>query len=396
MPLRPIEFVGRGGNTLLNSLLSGATVSLNRALADGVQLTRDATSNQLVQERNALGEIRFDRTFREDQFRDRRNFDRRVFTEDRGFAENVRQFNITAEDRDQDRALRAELGRGNLGIARERLNLESERQDLFLRRGELGLEREQFLFDSDREKQSRLEENRRREAIFSNPETAREFIATDPDNPLTDEEVEAIRARELDAVAREYEFLEFPRSAARTLGDVADIGVLPPKTPRDRTAESILVDAQELVQRGDYAGAAREFARAEATALPDSPTFAAIQQERASAEAYRDAFAAGLSRSSEAADKVVEQYTNYRNTTFPNQSLREAIDEARNALSRQDYIDSGKPADGEETPSEKDTREKRRAQFYDSVRDASPRDIETSRSQGDPYATELDGLLGDD
>lgn len=389
MPLRPIEFVGRGGNTLLNSLLSGATVSLNRALSDGVQLTRDATSNQLVQERNALGEIRFDRQFREDQFRDRRNFDRRVFTEDRGFAENVRQFNVTAEDRDQDRSLRAELGRGNLGIARERLGLERERQDLFLRQGEANLERSEFLFEQDQDTARRLEENRQREAVANDPVDFRNFVAQDPDNPLSDDQIEEIRQRELEAVAREYEFLGRPRSAAFALGDSADIGVLPPRTPRDQEAERILIDAQGLVRSGDFAGAARELARAEATALPNSPTAAAIAQTKTNAEARRDAYAAGLTRSSESADKVVDLYTKHRSTLFPEKSMRQALSEAQSSVSFQEFLEANpfSPTDAatSETPAQQATREGRLAEFFYASRTTSPDDVDVSDSKNGVY-----------
>ena len=102
MPLSPVSFLERGGgNQLLKGLLSGSQVSLTQALSDAVQLTRDANSNQLSQEKDFLQERQFDRTFRE----------------------GVRQFDITDDDRDDDRALATELGRGGLDVKRGGLEL---------------------------------------------------------------------------------------------------------------------------------------------------------------------------------------------------------------------------------------------------------------------------------
>ena len=134
MPIRDFQ-INREPNALFQQILGGATTSLSGALTDAVRLTRDLNNNQAAQEEQLFAERRFDRSFREDRFRDRRDFDRNVLTQDRAFGEDVRQFNVLDSDRDSDRALRAELGRGNLSIARENVGI---------RRGEFNLRERQF------------------------------------------------------------------------------------------------------------------------------------------------------------------------------------------------------------------------------------------------------------
>ena len=123
MPLSPVSFLERGGNQLLQGLLSGSQVSLTKALSDAVQLTRDSNSNQLSQENSFLKERQFDSTFRE----------------------GVRQFDITDDDRDAARELTGELGRGNLDVARGGLDL--KRRDL-----QIEIDKEEAL-DSIRERE---------------------------------------------------------------------------------------------------------------------------------------------------------------------------------------------------------------------------------------------------
>lgn len=400
MPLRPIEFVSRGGNQLLQGLLNGATVSLSRALSDGVQLTRDAASNQLTQENAFLGERRFDRTFREGQFRDRRNFDRRVFTEDRSFGENVRQFNVTAEDRDQDRALRAELGRGNLGIARERLGLERQRTDQALRLGDLQFDRAEFLFDQEQGDRAALDNLRERERIANDPVLfANEIQGTDDPSRqgrFTNDELEELRAQELERVARDYEFFERPRSAEFNLGESVRVGVLPPRTQRDQKAEQTLIEAETFIENGDFVTAIEQLGRAQAEALPGSPTHAQIVERRRVVEAQRAAFAEGSGISREAAEKAVEEYTKYRATAFfGSSSFEEEVRAVLAANTREEYVNAVEGERGER-PSTTDTRAKRRAEFYDSIKESSPRDRQQAQASGDPYAGILTDLDAED
>lgn len=394
MPLRPIEFVGRGNNSLLNSLLSGATVSLSRALSDGVQQTRDAASNQLVQERNFFGERRFDREFREEQFRDRRNFGRRVFTEDRAFGENVRQFNVTAEDRDLDRGLRAELGRGQLGIARDRLALAREQNELAAREGELRLD----ILEEDRdyklETREQIDSLRERERIANDPEAFAASIQ-DPFDPLSEDEIEERRARELNQIGREYDFFQRPRVAEANFLNEQRVGVLPPITPRDAAAEQTMIEADTNLAEGDYAGAVEKLTRAQAEALPGSPTFRQIEATLNIAKAQRAAFAEGTSISTEAAAAAVETFQNYRNSAFPNRTIEDEIRLVNESLTKEEYIAAVDPdtIKRDETPSQKDTRAKRRAEFYDAIKSSSPRDIQRRQAEDDPYAAELRDLI---
>tara|TARA_R110000850_G_scaffold20406_3_gene60712 strand:- start:138 stop:1268 length:1131 start_codon:yes stop_codon:yes gene_type:complete len=123
------QLLNRDNNRLLQGILDKQNVTFGQALQNSFQLTRDANNLQASQERDTIRVLDRDRNFRENKFKDRRNFDRKVFTDDRGFGEGVRRFNVQDENADQSRALQGELGRGRLAIAREGLALRGREAD---------------------------------------------------------------------------------------------------------------------------------------------------------------------------------------------------------------------------------------------------------------------------
>ena len=121
---------------LLAGILNRTSVSFSGALNAASQANRDQINLQQSQFTNFLGERRFDRTFKENQFKDRRNFAEDSFRDKRNFGEKVRQFNVNDANVDASRSLQRELGFARLeredariGISRDQLSLSNRRFD---------------------------------------------------------------------------------------------------------------------------------------------------------------------------------------------------------------------------------------------------------------------------
>lgn len=393
MSLRPIEFVSRGGNTLLNGLLNRASVSLSNALSDGVQQIRDANNNQLVQERAALGEIRFERGFREDQYQDRRDFNRRVFTDDRAFGEGVRQFDITDSDRDADRALRAELGRGSLALARERLALEKGRQGdartesrLRIRESRAGLR------NAREDRQAQLELLDR--ANIANDRDL--FIKTNRYENLPKLEQDRLLEKERSETSRGLNFYGRNAVATELAQDAVDVGLAPSEDrQRDILAKQNFSEAEELSEAGSFGDSIVSLDRALAFSQPGTPLFAQIESEKKVAEARNAAFIQGSSISREAAEESSKIYTENTNKAFGEKLYGEVVREVTNAPTREAFIrDFELKVGSRSTPASKaaatDAIVKARAAFYDSVTSSSKRDQNAARSVGDAYEASFD------
>lgn len=355
MPLSPVSFLERGGgNQLLQGLLSGSQVSLTQALSDAVQLTRDANSNQLSQEKDFLQERQFDRTFRE----------------------GVRQFDITDDDRDADRALATELGRGGLDVAR----------------GGLEISRDELKIETDKE--AALDSIRARERIAEDPLAFRsQYMEWNPD--ATQMDVEKARERELNSITRDYARHEATDSAQLAHNSKGLVGLLPPATPRDDTARETATLGIDFITDGNFVEGKAHLDKALAQATPGSGDHAYILSASKSLEAVQAAKNAGNSISMEAATEALDIYTKHKPAAFdtsPNFAMEVAAILA--AETKEKYIDSGAPTKrGKVTPAELGTRRKNRAALYEAVIAASRADLNKARARTDPFASVLDGLL---
>lgn len=367
MPLSEIKFVTRGNNNLLEGILNRQTVSLSDALNDAVQLTRDANNLQAGQERTALSEIRFDRSFREGQFRDRRDFDRRTFTEDRTFGENVRQFNALDADRDADRGLRAELGRGNLALAGRRTAL------------------------AEREGKSRIATNdlrRRNEETIFNLRAA----AAAGDLPQRS-------AEEQETLRRGGQAFNLPGVVSAVDGS----GILPPKPDAAASSELSTIAALRL-EDGDLDEAEVRATEAVAVAPENSREHAravsvlTISRERKrEAAALQDAQNKLEGKGAAISQKALQLFNDNKNTSFnPASTFEREAESALTAKTRDAYIRAGEDQAvkdprtgrvGKLTPSQKDARAKKRGEFYDSVRATSSNQRRRASQTQDPYGT---------
>jgi hypothetical protein len=394
MPLGSVSFLNRGGNEILQGILSGQNVSLTSALSGAVQLTRDASSNQLAQETAFLGERRFDRGFREAQFVDRRDFSRNVFSQDRAFGENVRQFNVNDRARGQELALRAELGRGQLEVARGGLELNRDRTEMYLRQGEQQIQRGDLLLEQAQSKEDQLEAVREQERLLNDP------VALAAANPgLSPEELSTVRARGLNEVEREYTFLGRDASARLAGGEADTLGVLPGRTPADDAAGNLVTEADTLAATGDLAGSLTTLARAQATAVKGSPMEAAIIQQRAIVASQLTA-AGEDSESLISANAANDLFLEGKATVFgESTTIDKEIAKVREAVTAEDYArdESDLPLRSREklTSAQRDARVKKRLEFFFNVERSSDVDINRAKSKSDPNSSYLNGLLGE-
>ncbi len=396
MPLRPIEFAGSGGggNALLQGIINGQNMSLTSALSGAVQLTRDASSNQLAQENTLLEERRFDRTFRESQRVDERNFDRSVFSGDRAFSEGVRQFNIVDKDRDASLNLRAELGRGQLGIATENLNLNRDRTELAIRRGEAELSRHTGVFkqeDMDREQVADL---RSRAEIANDPVA---FAAQTKFEGIPAAEVEVIRARELENVGLGFNLVGFPQVGKNVSERAASADLLPPRTRQDTAASALVIKAAQQSADGDLPASLVTLARAAETASEGSPEQAAIIQQKVITAAQLSS-TPELSESLVSAITASEIYAGGMDTVFSgtDSTFAEEVEAVLSSDTASGYartLAAPKRREDKLTKSQSDARAKKRLEFYYSVKNASPSDLIRARSKGDPHESYLKDLL---
>ena len=395
MPIRDIQFQPRGGNALLQGILDGQRVSLSGALASAVQLTRDANNNQVVQERDVLDGQRFERTFAENRFRDRRDFSRRVQVQDRDFGERVRQFNAIDADRDASRALQAELGRGSLGLQRARLAIAQRDSNLRAREGEARLNEfsrrvEQDIEDRERGRALLDELN-----IVSDPDR---FAANLPVNLRTGTDIEDLRTRRLGEIERELEFIGQSRLAGSVEEDL-DRTILPPRTERGVEAERLINEAQNLEADGDFLGASELYAQAAASAPQGSPVAARAEQARANTVTRARAAAEQSGNPGAVAGiELYELIENNRSTSTRGAgSLREIHQRANSAVNEEAFvteyleraISALQSADGNTrppSPTTEDTMRKELREIYQTARRVSSSDLNVAESSlGDPF-----------
>jgi hypothetical protein len=356
MPLSPVSFLERGGNQLLQGLLSGSQVSLTKALSDAVQLTRDSNSNQLSQENSFLKERQFDSTFRE----------------------GVRQFDITDDDRDAARELTGELGRGNLDVARGGLDL--KRRDL-----QIEIDKEEAL-DSIRE----------RERIASDPSAweAHYRIMSPESNAV---QVARAREQELDSISKDYARYDADNNALLAIQGKAAVGLLPGSTPRDDVARDTAELGIDFINKGNFVEGAAHLARALAEATPGSGQHAYIDSALKSLAAKQAARNVGSSISMEAATESLDIYTKHGSASFgDSKSFSEEVVEVLASETKKDYINKepeARSAGRGPTATELDTRRKNRAAFYDAVTASSRKDRWNAEREGDPFASQLRGLI---
>jgi hypothetical protein len=111
---------------LLQSILDRTSTTFSQSLQNSFQAARDQTNLQATQERQLLNTIRDNRNFAENQFRDRRDFDRGVLEDDRNFAQRDRQFNSSLAEQRAGRLQRRELAFAGLARDDRRLDLAEE------------------------------------------------------------------------------------------------------------------------------------------------------------------------------------------------------------------------------------------------------------------------------
>jgi len=394
MAIAPIR-IDNSGNQILRQIIEGQNVTLRDVFAKGVQGNRDLLNNQANQEAAFLNERRFDRNFREQQLKDRRDYARDVETSDRAFGEGIRQFNVLDSDRDAARNLSAELGRGNLAVAREGLGLRTRETEQKLAIGNVNLQRGKSLLEKEEESKKELSLFRERERIANNPDLyANQFAEGTPKSV-----VEENRSIELAQLARDAQYLNL-RDISQLNKDSSDAvaDTVYVETARDVEAGGIFRRAQELAAT-DPQGAIELLDAAATLAGAGSPVTAQVQAYKENLAAEIGLSMEGSSVSSKAGESVVDIYESGRSRFFDGDksTLKKERDSAR-SLTRSKYInmppvegDDGD--DGDLSPAEEDARRKARAKFWDSSRATSDADFDKAtaiQSSGDSIKQYLD------
>lgn len=393
MAIAPIR-IDNSGNQILRQIIAGQNVTLRDVLAKGVQGNRDLLNNQANQEAAFLNERRFNRNFREQQLRDRRDYARGVETSDREFGEGIRQFNVLDSDRDAARNLSAELGRGNLGVARGGLELRKKESEQKLAIGDVNLQRGKSLLEREEESKKELSLFRERERIANNPDLyANQFAEGTPKSVIEEQ-----RSIELSQLARDAQYLnlrdisQLNKGASDAVADTVYV-----ETPRDVEARGVFERAQEIAAT-DPQGASELLNAAVSLAGADSPVTAQVQAYAENLNAEIGLSMEGSSVSTKAGESAVEIYESGRSRFFDGNksTLKKERDSAR-SLTRSEYINMP-PANDENdqdplSDAQKDARRKERAKFWDSSRATSDADFDKATAQhssGDSIKQYLD------
>lgn len=399
MALTPISQPTGAGNSILNSILNGQNVSLTGALNAAVQLNRDLMSNQRNQEATFLAERRFDRKFREDQFIDRRNFDRTVLTQDRSFGEGVRQFNVTSDRQDRDLALRSELGRGGLQLNREKFAVDTElrrtAQADSLLTSQLNREAIGFRLDSMREDRDMLGDLTRRYQIVNDPQTFADLHPSD--DPLT---VERDRRREMDLLNAEFTQLNHQGLSALSGKSEQDIAARLPYEPsfRDKDVESILSGEGDPLRN---ASAAAEIA------APGTIGAGMAKGIQTGLQAEATAAARNRGRTSSSTPDLPEGVTKQGVTAYekfkevetslfpPGTTYHNVVEEANDSPSREAFVEKYAKSYSPNESAQRDRDLTKLRNIYDSMRGLTAKELIDSAgySENDSYATYLNDLV---
>lgn len=251
MPIQQGQILNRDSNRLLQGLLDRQSVTFGQVLSDSAAANRQATNLQAQQNAQLIQVQDRDRTFRENQFRDRRDFAENVRRDDRNFTERVRQFNVQDANADANRALQRSLGFARIGVARagqaaaerqrqfvrDRITRQDEKvaelQDRFLKT------RDEFFFDEEGKQQ----------ALGDIADEARLFGATN------------VAAGADSAVTRSRKFEE--RNTALQLQQAKDAEKQAKAADQATKNQTAKQEAPNLIAQGNEAFAAGNFVESE-------------------------------------------------------------------------------------------------------------------------------------